>query len=66
MNIYKKELKTLIKPMIFWSVGLCMLLLIGMIEFTGVENTPDGVNLNDSWINSPVLFCRYSAWSTPM
>ena len=33
--------------MIFWSVGLCMLLLIGMIEFTGVENTPDGVNLND-------------------
>ncbi|MDD4773376.1 MAG: ABC transporter permease subunit [Eubacteriales bacterium] len=47
MNIYKRELKTLFKPLLLWSLGLFALLFIGMTKFTGVENAPGSVNLND-------------------
>lgn len=39
MNIYKHELKVGIKPFIFWTIGLAVLLIIGMIKFLGVTET---------------------------
>lgn len=47
MNILKKELRTILKPFIFWTIGLFFLVFAGMTKYTGVENIPGGINLND-------------------
>lgn len=36
MNIIKRELKLGLKPFIFWSIGLFLLVFAGMIKFTGI------------------------------
>ena len=37
MNILKKELKTGLKPFIFWAIGLFFLVFAGVIKFTGIS-----------------------------
>lgn len=37
MNILKKELKTGLKPFIFWSIGLFFLVFAGVVKFTGIS-----------------------------
>lgn len=37
MNIIKKELKTGLKPFIFWAIGLFFLVFAGIIKFTGIS-----------------------------
>ena len=38
MNIFKKEIKTHIKPLIGWAFGITLLLLCGMLEFDGLNS----------------------------
>lgn len=36
MNILKRELKAGLKPLIFWTIGLFVLVFAGMIKYTGI------------------------------
>lgn len=42
MNILKREIRSGLKPFIFWSIGLFVLVFAGMTKFTGIENTANG------------------------
>lgn len=44
MNVLKKELRTGLKPFIFWIIGLFVLVFVGMIKFEGIS-TADGSNI---------------------
>ncbi len=39
MNIYKHDLKTNIKPFIFWTIGLAFLIIVGMTKFLGFSGS---------------------------
>lgn len=44
MNIIKHELKANVKAFIFWSIGLFLLVFVGMIKYTGLESGGAEVN----------------------
>lgn len=46
MNIIKRELRAGLKPFIFWSVALCVIVMAGMTKFTGVQPA-EGGGLNE-------------------
>ncbi len=45
MNIFKRELRAGLKPFIFWTIGLFLLVFAGMVKFTGVS--AGGASIND-------------------
>lgn len=45
MNIFKRELKAGIKPFIFWTIGLFVLVFAGMTKFSAVD--VGGVSIED-------------------
>lgn len=46
MNILKRELRTGLKPFIFWSIGIFILIFVGMIKFEGIS-TANGSSITD-------------------
>jgi ABC-2 type transport system permease protein len=44
MNIFKRELKANLKPFIFWSIGLFVLVFAGMAKFTGLKEGGEAVD----------------------
>ncbi|MHB1154661.1 MAG: ABC transporter permease subunit [Eubacteriales bacterium] len=56
MNILKRELRTILKPFIFWTIGLFILVFAGMTKYTGVANAPGELNLNDLLVKFPRVF----------
>ncbi len=56
MNILKRELKFILKPFLFWSAGLFVLVFAGMTKFTGVANAPGDINLNELLDKFPKAF----------
>lgn len=45
MNLFKRELKTGLKPFLFWTLGLFILIFAGAIKFEGVS--AGGENMNE-------------------
>jgi hypothetical protein len=41
MNIYLRELRFGVKPFIFWTLGLCLLIFAGVVKYTGVGAAGD-------------------------
>ena len=39
MNVLKRELKTSLKPFVFWVIGLFSFVFIGLTKFSGIKNT---------------------------
>lgn len=46
MNILKRELRAGLKPFLFWSLGLFVLIFAGLTKFTGIESSTGGADLS--------------------
>ena len=44
MNIFLREIKTDLKPFVFWCIGLVVLVFAGMAKFTGLREGGETVN----------------------
>lgn len=47
MNIYKRELRAGLKPFIFWSIGLFILVFAGMTKFMGIDASADSASITE-------------------
>ncbi|MBB6713900.1 ABC transporter permease subunit [Clostridium gasigenes] len=54
MNILKKELKTGLKPFIFWSIGLFFLVFAGVVKFTGISGV-EGASVKELFDKFPKI-----------
>ncbi|MBB6622393.1 ABC transporter permease subunit [Clostridium gasigenes] len=54
MNVLKKELKTGLKPFIFWSIGLFFLVFAGVVKFTGISGV-EGASVKELFDKFPKI-----------
>jgi ABC-2 type transport system permease protein len=64
MNIISRELKAHRKSLIWWSVGMFLLILTGMTKFTGFANS--GQSANDLFKGLPALSAAFGVESVDL